>query len=159
MTNFNRNNFKLTFDKQSTQFFVNKKKRTVSCLMVAELVVPYAWCGPVHIPNEFFKVVGTARCTDGDTFDVERGKRIALAKAENKAYLRAASYLNEQQEDIIFMDNAITEFRKKAHAQCAHNEDYMDSISNPEHPRYKKRMKRVKTGNTIVSTIKNIFKS
>lgn len=159
MANFNRKKFKLTFDKERTQFVVNENKRTVSCITTAEIVAPYAWDSSVHIPREIFKVVGTARCTADDKFDAERGRRIALAKAENKAYMKAAEYLSKRQEDIIFMDNAITEFRKKAHAQCAHNEDYMDSISNPEHPRYKKRMKKVKSGNTIVSTIKNIFKS
>ena len=92
------------------------------------------------------------------TIVVEIDKEL-MESGVNKAYMKAAEYLSKRQEDIIFMDNAITEFRKKAHAQCAHNEDYMDSISNPEHPRYKKRMKKVKSGNTIVSTIKNIFKS
>lgn len=157
MANFNRKKFKLTFDKGRTQFVVNENKRTVSCITIAEIVAPYAWDSSVYIPSEIFKVVGTARCTADDKFDAERGRRIALAKAENKAYLKAAEYLSKRQEDIIFMDNAITEFRKKAHAQCTHNEDYMDSISNPEHPRYKRRLKKPKRRSTLKEKFAKIF--
>ena len=157
MANFNRKKFKLTFDKERTQFIVNENKRTVSCITIAEIVAPYAWDSSVHIPREIFKVVGTARCTADDKFDAERGRRIALAKAENKAYMKAAEYLSKRQEDIIFMDNAITEFRKKAYGQCGHNKDYIESLSNPEHPRYKRKIKKTKRRSTLKEKFAKIF--
>lgn len=150
MKNYNRNDFKLTFDKQNTQFFVNEKKGTVSCIITAYLVTPssYDWDSPVSISSKVFKYTGVAKCHADDTFDVERGKRIAMAKAENKIYLKAVAYLEKEQEHIIFMNKAITEFTEKAYHQCTHNVEYIESVSNPEHPKYKKTVTKVKSGIT-----------
>ena len=49
MKNYNRNNFKLSFKKNRTQFFVNEKKGTVSCIVTAHLVCPHSWYSPVVI--------------------------------------------------------------------------------------------------------------
>lgn len=148
MKNYIRNNFKLSFEKNRTQFFVNEKKGTVSCVVTAYLVCPYSWNSPVVINGVAIKGTGVAKCHADDTFDVERGKRIAMAKAENKAYLKAVSYLEEQREHLVFMNNAIEAFLSKAYHQCNHNDDYMDSISNTEHPKYKKNITKVKNGCT-----------
>ena len=148
MMNYNRNNFKLRFEKERTQFFVNEKKGTVSCVVMAYLNTPYSWGSPVIIGGQTIKGTGVAKCHADDTFDIERGKRIAMAKAENKAYLKAVSYLEAQQEHLMFMNKAIVDFTEKAYHQCAHNVDYMDSVSNPEHPKYKKEITKVKRGIT-----------
>lgn len=149
MKTYKRNNFKLTFDKQHTHFFVNENKGTVSCVITAFLLTPYSWVSPVTIGSKDFKATGVAKCHTDDIFDIERGKRIALTKAENKIYKEAASYLKKEQEHLIFIDNAITEFTQKAEYHCSHNEDYMESVSNPEHPRYKKDFTKIKSGVTI----------
>lgn len=148
MKHYNQNNFKLSFNKNRTQFFVNEKKGTVSCIISAYLVCPYSWNSPVVIGCLEINCTGIAKCHADDTFDVERGKRIAMAKAENKAYLKAVSYLEEKQKHLVFMNDAIEAFSSKAYHQCNHNVDYMDSISNTDHPRYKKNITKVKSGCT-----------
>ena len=148
MKNYNRNNFKLSFEKNRTQFFVNEKKGTVSCVVSARLICPCSWDSPVMINGVEISCTGVAKCHADDTFDVERGKRIAMAKAENKVYLKAVAYLEEKQKHLVFMNNAIETFSSKAYHQCSHNVDYMDSISNTEHPKYKKNITKVKSGCT-----------
>ena len=151
MKNYNRSDFKLRFEKNKTQFFVNKKKGTVSCVVTSYLLCPYSWNSPIMINGVSINGTGVAKCHADDTFDIERGKRIAMAKAENKAYLKAVSYLEEQQEHLMFINNAIEAFSNKAYHQCNHNDDYMDSVSNTEHPKYKKELKEIKNMVTIVS--------
>lgn len=146
--NYNRDNFKLSINKDRTQFFVNEKKGIVSCVISAALVTPYNWDGPVCIPDKIIKTVGVAKCSSDDVFDAERGKRIALAKAENKAYLKAITYLNELFEHLIFFIDRINSFSDKGLSHCAHNVDYMESIHNPEHPMYKVTINPMKHGYT-----------
>ena len=80
---YSRDDFKLSFLKNKAQFFVNEKKRIVSCVVEGELQSPYNWNSSVSIGYPTLKGTGVATCKDGDVFDVERGKRIALAVAEN----------------------------------------------------------------------------
>jgi hypothetical protein len=107
MKDYNRDFFKLSFDKRNTKFYVNEKKKTVTCKVECDLIPPYLWDSPVNIYPKSFYIIATARCCEGDVFDVERGKRIAMAKAENKAYTRAQSYLAEQLEYLTFMSERI----------------------------------------------------
>lgn len=148
MRNFSRNDFKLTFEKLGTQFFVNEKKGIVTCAVNAYLRTPYAWNSCVNITNDSFKGIGKAQCHKDDVFDVERGKRIAMARAENEIYLAAVNYLSSHLEDIHFFESAIIGFINKAKHQCEHNKDYAQSISNPEHPNYKPIVSKVKIGFT-----------
>lgn len=149
MKNYNRDYFKLSFDKEDTQFYVNEKKKSVTCKVTCVLHVPYSWESPVHIPWKCFNITATTKCCDSDVFDVERGKRIAMAKAENKAYSQAASYLFEQLKHLMFFQTSIYKFLEKTDHQCAHNEEYIDSVSNPKSPNYKENLTGVKSGTTI----------
>lgn len=151
MKNYNRDYCKLLFDKEDTQFYVNEKKKTVTCKVTCVLHVPYSWESPVDMLGRTFHIVATTKCCDSDVFDVERGKRIAMAKAENKAYTQAATYLFEHLKHFMFFQTSIYKFLDKTDHQCAHNEEYIDMISNPKNPNYKKELKGVKNGVTIVS--------
>jgi hypothetical protein len=149
MKDYNRDYFKLSFDKEDTCFYVNTKKRTVTCKVACRLEVPFSWESPVEIGGRYMNIVATAKCCKGDEFDVERGKRIALAKAENKAYRQAASYLFDQLKHLLFFQNGIRVFLEKADKQCEHNDNYIDMISNTQNPNYKESVSDVKNGDTI----------
>lgn len=149
MKDYNRDFFKLSFDKGNTEFYVNEKKKTVTCKVECTLLVPYSWDSPVNIYPKSFYIVATARCCENDVFDVERGKRIAMAKAENKAYTQAQCYLAEQLEHLTFMSVRIRNFAEKTSHQCTHNVEYIDRMSNTSNPDYKEILTGVKSGKTF----------
>ena len=73
-------------------------------------------------------VKGTARCCPEDEYDFKTGKRIALARAEIKAYKYFKPYLKNVAELYkIISDNAhIAEV--KLGEQIAHNNRYIEDI-------------------------------
>ena len=145
--NYNRTNIKLSFFNNETKFFVNEEKGTVACKVYACVMTPWANGSIVGLPYGMIATgVGVAKCMEGDTFDVERGKRIALAKAENKAYLEALDQLVEYRNELDFFTNAINEFEDKTYHCCAHNEEFIQSLSYEAHPKYKKDLKPLKRG-------------
>lgn len=143
---FNRSDIKVSFNNEGTKFYVNEKKGTVVCAVEAVLLVPTNWDGCVFVPGVRIIEKGIAKCAPGDTFDVERGKRIALARAENKVYLSALKHLDGFMEQIAVIVNAYEEFNDKAYHACAHNEDYIESLSYEAHPKYKKDLTQMKKG-------------
>ena len=143
---FNRSDIKISFNNEGTKFYVNEKKGTVVCSVEACLLVPTDWDGCVYVPGNTFIEKGIAKCAPGDTFDVERGKRIALARAENKVYLSALKHLDKSMEQIAVIVNAYGDFNDKAYRACAHNEDYIESLSYEAHPKYKKNLTQMKKG-------------
>lgn len=146
MKNYRRTNFKLTFEKSHTCFYVNEKKKTVVCKMCGIMTPPHSddYKAPINLPYEEVEGVGVAKCCAEDMFDVERGKRIAMARAENNAYKNALKHLEEIYEHLLLHIKAIVNFEKKTIGQCTHNVDYIESINNPEHPRYKKELRPIK---------------
>lgn len=152
MKGYNRKDFRLSFNKTNTVFRINKKKGVIRCTIEGYLKTPYSWSSPVAIYGEDITATGTARCSKDDVFDEERGKRIALAKAENKAYNLAMSYLATKREHLAFMIDAIDKFDIHSQKQCIHNLGYIESVSNEEHPRYNKKITTVKSGTTYYNS-------
>ena len=143
---FNRSDIKVSFNNEKTKFYVNKEKGTVVCSVEGSLLVPTNWDSCVLVPGATLVEKGVAKCAPEDTFDVERGKRIALARAENKVYLSALKYLDKFMEQIAVIVNAYEDFNDKAYHACAHNEDYIESLSYEAHPKYKKNLTPMKKG-------------
>ena len=146
MKNYTRTNFKLTFEKSHTCFYVNEKKKTVVCKMRGIMTPPHSddYKAPIGLFSKEIEGVGIAKCCAEDMFDVERGKRIAMARAENNAYKNALRRLKEINNHLTLHIKAIVNFEKKAIRQCTHNVDYIESINNPEHPKYKKELREIK---------------
>ena len=143
---FNRSDIKISFNNEGTKFYVNEEKGTVVCSVEACLLVPTDWNSCVYVPDIHLTEKGIAKCAPEDTFDVERGKRIALARAENKVYLSALKHLDKSMEQIAVIVNAYGDFNDKAYRACAHNEDYIESLSYEAHPKYKKNLTPLKKG-------------
>lgn len=151
MKNYNRNDFKLSFFKEDTEFYVNEKKKTVACTIVGLLNTPCEFHFrddvPFVIESERFTATGVAKCSDDDVFDVERGKRIALAKAENKVYRKASCYLFRLQKHLCFLGSGIDKFLSKSFNQCSHNDEFIQIISDTNHPEYKENISPMKNNN------------
>ena len=102
---------------------------------------------------KFLKVTGISfyhfeKCHPDDVFDVDRGKRIALAKAENKTYEMSLKYLKQYEEELLFFLKAIENFMEKSNRQCKHNLDFIETLTNENHPNYKKELPVLISGET-----------
>ena len=145
---YSRSDIKLKFFKDEVEFYVNKKKGVVTCKIKALLDTPFDWKKKVYLDNKDIVGIGIAKCLEGDIFDEERGKRIALAKAENDAYDKASNYLCEYLDEMSKLTMLIFNFIDKAGRHEAHNLDYIESIHNPEHSMYKEIVTKIKSGTT-----------
>lgn len=139
-------NLKVSFNGIEPIFYVNKAKKTVACEIsgYAYEIMNDTWFGELSTP--VYKVVGIAYCNDNDEFDEERGKRIALAKAENKLYAKCVDYYDKEiNKYISYMEKMIL-FNKRAKKFCTHNEKYINKISEIDSSNYKKDIKPIKRG-------------
>lgn len=113
-------NFKLQFiDKR---FMVNKEKGIVTCFLPTIL---HSVDGVFPIP---VTGVGIARLKDGDVFDEEIGKKIALTKAENNAYRKASTKVTRRLNEYIALANKCGDFIEKSDGVIEHNIKYINRI-------------------------------
>lgn len=127
--NFNIENFKLTMRPEFTQFFVDGTN--VTCRMYYQLLAPEPFldiCG--FVAGE---VVATAHCHKDDTFNLETGKKVALAKAESRAYKEARSVMNRRLQNtintVVQLANMAKRFSEKAEDAIEHNTEYITRIT------------------------------
>lgn len=146
--NYSRDDFKLSFRKNDVQFFVNEKKNIVMCVIEGELQSPFAWNSSVSIGYQTLKGKGIATCDSNDVFDVERGKRIALAVAENDVYSQAKTYLSNVMKELQFFTKKISNFKIKSDRFREHNKVYINSVHDKNHPMYKETVSKIKHGYT-----------
>lgn len=122
---------KLSFDDSQTRYFVNKKKKSVTCIMRAYLL---SCCNGIYMANEYpfrfedVKGVGVAKCSSEDVFDENLGKSMARVRAESDAYLIATRILKRTEEKVKVLISAIKKFDTKAFTCMAHNDDYVDNL-------------------------------
>lgn len=146
--NYSRDDFKVSFLKNGVQFFVNEKKRVVMCVIEGCLQSPENWDSAVDIRYKNFKGRGIATCDNNDVFDVERGKRIALAVAENDVYSQAKAYLSTIMKELQFFSAKISDFKTKSDRCREHNKDYINSVHDKNHPLYKEVVSKIRHGYT-----------
>ena len=135
------------------KFHINTKKGTVVCILEGHIKTPFIltddWLDSIDypkVPQEEIKGQGIAKCKPTDTFDEARGKKIAYARAETDCHLKAIRYLSGQAKCLNALMEGISEFTDGAYQFCAHNEDYVDSLSFEANPNYVKEVKDVKNG-------------
>ena len=83
---------------EKIDYRVNEEKRTVACILTCDMqlrkhpaydnYICYQWTKIMPKVNSSgrFTVSATAKCYEGDTFNVETGKRIAESRAKKKAF-------------------------------------------------------------------------
>lgn len=117
-----------------TDYYVNEKKQTVTCVLTfdvncsseQECIMIDAGIRYTDMYN--ITANATAKVSEYDTFDIERGKKVALAKAEMQAYRLARNLLIKARNKIqrVFM-NEVEVFRNKAALNILHNVEYIDA--------------------------------
>lgn len=144
---YDREDFKVSFYGEPT-FYVNKETGKITCTIFAYVNTPHPTerGNNVFVPGFVVKETATAKCADGDTFDINRGKRIALAKAENKVYHTATKKIEKAVENYRFIVTAFDMFDVKSYSCQAHNIDYIDTLSMPAHVNYRETVDEPRRG-------------
>ena len=128
MVNFEKQNIKMSV--LDTHFYYNGEN--ITCKVDVELDAPDAYyflCG-----GSFMSVCATAKCHPDDEFSIEKGKKIAQAKAEARAYvllknemLRRWGKLLDTIEALALLKDG---FIDKAEGCNEHNKAYIKRITN-----------------------------
>ena len=152
MYNFNHDGSKFKLQIMDERYFVNESKRTITVTAHVRLLVPEFVTRTINwqqMPAGFqtldlypfggvygydtIKMQWTSRCSPDDQWDVEKGKRIALAKLEANAYRRMSKSLKNWnakfQEFTSTINDMCTQFVDKAEAAAAHDDRYIRDIA------------------------------
>lgn len=135
---------KLSF--KEPEFYVNEAKRTVTCVLryrmhsTSDDRYNKLWSAlrymSDHVLDEDdnmlrygFEVSETAVAGPMDEFDVEKGKKVARAKAEATAYKYTAKALYKVMgEALKVLIDSSAEFITKASIVCKHNKEYIETF-------------------------------
>lgn len=124
-----RNNIKIKFDKPI--YTVDEKNGVVVCTLRYKVDAPSAVVfassvtingSPWHMTQS---VKAIARAKDNDAFDVNVGKKVSLAKAENLAYSYVNEWAKSAFKSLCSASDAIVNFSKKTKKVRDHNIVYM----------------------------------
>lgn len=136
-TNLDFDRFKISFDETKTKVFKNDDN-SVTAYLYATVKVPSKTVRfksrkePITLPIdvEQFKIKGkgVARLMPGDEFDFNKGKKIALAKAENSIYKEVNNYLINRMIDLLSFNECVLDFNRKAEEVIDHNNRYIGSF-------------------------------
>ena len=147
MYNFNYDGSKFRLHINNPQYFVNEKKKTITLVADTVVDVPEYIMQTIayeKLPQGFgydtswvgidtVKMTVTVKCHEDDVFDVEKGKKIAMAKLEARAYQRFIKTLGNWRKrfntfidslDVMYMD-----FVRRAGDAAEHDLKYIDEIS------------------------------
>lgn len=128
--------FKLSF--QEPTYFVNEEKQIVTCVVkytlnASDWNITRALSLIDNHRDPIFGNVMTsysvAKLDPTDTFDVDKGKRVARAKAESKAYDKVSQKMVKM--FCEFMDDTVDEmntFCEKANGVVEHNSRYLEGF-------------------------------
>lgn len=124
-----RNNIKIRFEKPV--YNVDEKNGVVVCTLRYKVDAPptvvFASESSIHdSPWHMTQTVKTvARVKNNDSFDVNVGKKVSLAKAENLAYSRVNEWAKTAFKCLCGASDAIVEFSRKTKKVREHNVEYM----------------------------------
>jgi hypothetical protein len=154
MYNFNYDGSKFKLHISRERYFVNEEKRTVTVKADVSVCVPVFILKTIaqeQLPVGFspeslypfglyghddIQMTATAKCSPEDEFDVDKGKKIALAKLEAAAYERFVYALvnwNAELQRFTESVNKMTrDFVVKGAMTSQHNWRYIDDITGVE---------------------------
>lgn len=106
------------------EFYINEKKQTVTCKLSFRAETPYVIRALI---NRWLSktVIATATLKNNDSFDVNVGKKVSLAKAENLAYSHVNELAKTTFKSLCSASDAIVEFGRKTKKVREHNVEYM----------------------------------
>lgn len=124
--NLDRNDIKMSTIE--TNYYYNGNN--VTCELVATLKAPEVFN---NIFGSIFKVVkATAKCHEDDKYSVECGEKIALARAESKAYRQLNNEISRRWDYLLEAVESLLPYKKdfdaKAEKSIEHNAKYVSEL-------------------------------
>ena len=129
------------------RYFTNEEKGTVTVkadvyLKVPDVVSntivfdqwPLGFYGPPYYFASPVRMSATAVCAPGDTFDEEKGKKVAMARLEASAYERFRKTITNwitrfNFEFVDYLNDKASEFINKADRAARHDRRYINEIT------------------------------
>lgn len=119
-----RNEIKIRFEEPI--YSIDEEKGTVGCILNYEILYPEILEFVGFNGKPLFYTTATAKLRDGDTWDVNIGKKIALAKAEKKAYTKVRKRCAKTMRRCFKMMQIICNFCNKSDSVVNHNDKYLE---------------------------------
>ena len=155
MYNFNYDGSKFKLQIFHERYFVNEEKRTVTVKAEVRVFVPdfiLRTVSPEQLPEGFstgalypfggvygsepLELTATARCAPEDEFNVDTGKKIAMAKLEASAYERFVATLVKWDADFQHFSSSVhrmtRDFAVKGTMAAHHDWRYIENIGGTE---------------------------
>ena len=125
-----RRDIKIVFN--APQYTIAENNKAVICHLTCDVDAPegllYGYESYLLYPLTKKVYKGVAIAKDGDTFDVNIGKKVALAKAENLAYKRINNFFKKYYKIYTDATKAIKDFDAKSKRVINHNISYMSKF-------------------------------
>ena len=126
-----RNEIKLSFDEP--KYHIDLANKVVVCVLHCQPLIPQEieWTAFNFIGSHFpakYVAKGVARLNPDDTFDEKIGMKVALAKAESKAYLMFGKDVNNYVTNAMKSFVACQDFLYRASRFINHNEEYLNKF-------------------------------
>ena len=146
MYNFKHDGSSFKLQILNERYFTNEEKGTVTVKADVYLVVPDIVYNPILMgqwplgftDSPYFAspvtMSATAVCAPGDTFDEEKGKKIAMARLEASAYKRfrktMANWVTRFNFEFVdYLNDKAMEFINKATLAARHDRRYINEIT------------------------------
>lgn len=106
----------------------------VKCTLNYTILVPGFYFSDNESFGDFWlggpwRTVGVAKCSPNDTFNKKKGREIAEARAEAKAYKHASMLVRRYVKSVVDKyHNMIMEFDAKSDYVQRHNADYVKEL-------------------------------
>lgn len=129
MSRIHTNNIKISF--KEPRYIIDEVNKVVICLLDytadVPLVCDYTVYPCADFPNPLCMLTSKSvvRAKSNDVFDVNVGKKVALAKAENKAYSYVYEYYKRGIKPMKAALKALEDFNNKVQRVKEHNIEYM----------------------------------
>lgn len=128
-----RNEIKISF--AEPKFHIDRANKVVVCILEGTPLYPKAIDYTINtITNLMYadvaeiKVKAIAKLSPGDEFDENIGMKVALAKAENKAYEQVCVNLKEYMRNINTVIEQCKDFFYKSANVIEHNNKYLEKF-------------------------------
>lgn len=124
-----RNDIKISFEKPI--YVIDEKNGVVVCTLRYKAKAPntvvFTSNSTIHGSPWYMihSVKAVARVKDNDTFDVNVGKKVSLAKAENLAYSNVKNWMMLAHKEVVKTVRVMKDFKDKAEKVRAHNVEYI----------------------------------
>ena len=126
----NRNEIKISFDEP--KYHIDRANKVVVCVLKGTVNYPASIDYTTGTITKFnyadfdnVTVKAIAKLSPGDEFDENIGMKVALAKAESKAYEKVCTNLKEYMRNISIIIEQCKDFFYKSANVIEHNDEYI----------------------------------